>query len=169
VKYPLPPAVKRIVEAQRDPRDAYSYHILNNQKNLEFTFDGKFVGDLGEAIAADYFDLDIDPRKHIDGYTRCGQRRPVQIKATGRSKGGTFQFRKSNYADQDKVHLIALIIHWDECKYEVIYNGPESNVRPKWTEQENRAKDVTVSKMITVQKTVHEAEKLLVANNLKSL
>jgi hypothetical protein len=160
VKYDLPPAVEHIVTARKQLRDAYAYRILNNQKNLEFTFDGKFVGDLGEAIAADHFDLDLDPGKHIDGYTRCAERKPVQVKATGRKKGGTFQFRESDYLNHDKVHLIAIVIHWDECKYEVVYNGPESKVRPSWNDDEHRAKDVTVSKMKTAQTTVGNSEML---------
>jgi hypothetical protein len=163
LKYPLPPAVERIVVARKELRDAYAYRILGNQKNLEFTFDGKFVGDLGEAIAADHFDLDLDPGKHIDGYTRCAERKPVQIKATGRGPKGTFQFRESDFPDHDKVLLIALVIHWDECKYEIVYNGPESLVRPSWKDGEHRAKDVTVSKMISVQQTVNNTEMLPIA------
>lgn len=160
MKYPLPTAVERVVTARKQLREAYAYRILNNQKNLEFTFDGKFVGDLGEAIAADHFDLDLDPGKHIDGYTRCAERKPVQVKATGRQKGGTFQFRESDYLDHDKVHLIAIIIHWDECKYEVVYNGPESLVRPRWNEGEHRAKDVTVSKMRAAQAAIAKSQML---------
>ena len=167
MKCPLPLAVKRVVEARRQLRNAYAYRILNNQKNLEFTFDGKFVGDLGEAIAADHFDLELDPGKHIDGYTRCEDRTPVQIKATGRARG-TFQFRKSDYVDHDKVHLIAIVIHWDACEYEVIYNGPESNVRPIWNDDEVRAKDVTVARMIAAQNTVDEAAKLVAVSKRKN-
>jgi hypothetical protein len=164
VKYDLPPAVEHIVTARSQLRDAYAYRILNNQKNLEFTFDGKFVGDLGEAIAADHFDLDLDPGKHIDGYTRYAERKPVQVKATGRKTGGTFQFRESDYPDHDRVHLIAIVIHWDECKYEVVYNGPETLVRPRWKNGEHRAKDVTLSKMKAAQIAVANSEMLPAVN-----
>lgn len=160
MRYPLPPAVKRIVEARKELCDAYAYRILNNQKNLEFTFDGKFVGDLGEAIAADHFDLDLDPGKHIDGYTRCAEKKPVQIKATGRGLKGTFQFRESDYRDHARVHLIAIVIHWDDCNYEVVFNGPENMVRPQWQRYEHRPKDVTVGKMIAAQKQVSEFDQL---------
>lgn len=157
MRHSLPPAVERVVTARKALREAYAYRILNNQKNLEFTFDGKFVGDLGEAIAADHFDLDLDPGKHIDGYTRCSKRKPVQVKATGRPRG-TFQFRKSDYLDHAKVQLIAIVIHWDDCEYEVVYNGPESKVRPQWKDGEHRPKDVSVSKVITVQRDISPSE-----------
>lgn len=164
MRYNLPPVVENIVNARKQLRDAYAYRILNNQKNLEFTFDGKFVGDLGEAIAADHFDLDLDPGKHIDGYTRCAERKPVQVKATGRKTGGTFQFRESDYLDHDKVHLIAIVIHWDECTYEIVYNGPESLVRPRWSDGEHRAKDVTVNKMKAAQTAIENSEMLPAVN-----
>ncbi|WP_145200992.1 DUF6998 domain-containing protein [Sphingobium sp. B2] len=160
MKYPLPSAVEQLVFAQKQLRNAYAYRILNNRKNLEFTFDGKLVGDLGEAIAADHFDLDLDPGKHIDGYTRCAERTPVQIKATGRGLKGTFQFRQSDYLDHDKVRLIALVIHWEECEYEIVYNGPEAMIRPNWREGEHRAKDVSVSRMVAAQRMVKTSEML---------
>ena len=163
MRYDLPDAVKAVAEARNKLRAQYRHHKLKNDKYLEFTPDGKFVGDLGEAIAAELFDLELDPGKHIDGFTRCEARRPVQIKATGRLKG-TFQFRKSDYADHKKVHLIAIRIDWDDCKYEIVYNGPESDVRPKWKDAEFRAKDVTVSKMIAAQNAVDDSLKLMVVN-----
>lgn len=157
--YDLPTAVKAVAEARNKLRAQYRHHKLKNEKYLEFTPDGKFVGDLGEAIAAELFDLELDPGKHIDGYTKCAERRPVQIKATGRSKG-TFQFRKSDYADHLKVHLLAIRIDWDSCKYEVVYNGPESKVRPIWKASESRAKDVTLGQMIKAQQTVPRSSML---------
>lgn len=154
--YDLPTAVKAVAEARNKLRAQYRHHKLRNGKYLEFTPDGKFVGDLGEAIAAELFDLVLDPGKHVDGYTKCAERRSVQVKATGRQKG-TFQFRKSDYADHRKVHLIAIRIDWDSCKYEVVYNGPESKVRPIWKPSESQAKDVTLGQMIKAQQTVPES------------
>ena len=153
--YDLPEAVRGVAKARNRLRALYRHHKLRNDKSLEFTPDGKFVGDLGEAIAAELFDLELDPGKHIDGYTRCEMRKPVQVKATGRPRG-TFQFRKSDYPDHESVHLIAIRIDWDHCKFEVVYNGPESKVRPIWKDAEFRAKDVTVGQMIFAQNTVND-------------
>lgn len=159
MKYDLPEAVRVVAEARNKLRAQYRHHRLKNDKSLEFTPDGKFVGDLGEAIAAELFDLELDPGKHVDGYTRCKERKPVQVKATGRPKG-TFQFRKSDYADHNKVHLIAIRIDWDNCEFDVVYNGPESKVRPQWEDNEFRAKDVTVSRMMQKQTEVGDADRL---------
>ena len=163
--YDLPEAVKAVAEARNALRAHYRHHKIQNEKYLEFTPDGKFVGDLGEAIAAELFDLELDPGKHIDGYTRCKERKPVQIKATGRTHG-TFQFRKSDFFDHAKVHLIAIRICWDSCSCEVIYNGPELEVRPNWKINEHLAKVVTVGRMIAAQKNVDEKFKLPVVGAL---
>ncbi len=156
----LPEVVRCVTEARKLLRTHYANHELKNDKRLQFTFDGKFVGDLGEAIAAEMFNLELDPGKYIDGYTRCNDRKPVQIKATGRAKG-TFQFRNTKYADHGKVHLIAIRIDWDACEFDVVYNGPESNVRPKWVDGEFSAKLVTVEQMIRADGNVHQNDKLV--------
>lgn len=160
MRYDLPEAVKAVAEARNKLRAQYRHHKLKNDKHLEFTPDGKFVGDLGEAIAAELFNLELDPGKHIDGYTRCEARKPVQVKATGRLKG-TFQFRKSDYEDHEKVHLIAIRIDWNKCEYEIVYNGPETKVRPIWKETEHRAKEVTVGQMVAAQKIVEDSARLV--------
>ena len=117
----LPDAVRQLVEAQKRLRAAYP------AAKLRFTLDGKLVGDLGEAIAAEFFGVRLEQGKHIDGWSLCGK--PVQIKTTGRPDGGV-NFRNSDFADAVKVHLIVIYIDWESCSAEVLYNGPEIGIRP---------------------------------------
>ncbi|MEZ5708905.1 MAG: hypothetical protein R3E02_05900 [Blastomonas sp.] len=55
--------------------------------------------------------------------------------------------------------MIAIVIYWDDCKYEIVFNGPEAKVRPEWREGEHRAKEVSVKQML--------AEQAALPNNLK--
>ncbi|MEM7689581.1 MAG: hypothetical protein AAF291_11215 [Pseudomonadota bacterium] len=119
-KFRLPDAVGKIAEATRALRDRYS------DTELDFTPDGKFVGDLGEAIAMEMFGIQLDQRKGIDGYFGDV---PVQVKATGRSKGGAV-FRSIDEAHPDNTHLIVYFIDWSRSEGELIFNGKESLVRP---------------------------------------
>ena len=121
----LPDAVRQIAHARNNLIRHYS------DSGLSFTPDGKLVGDLGEAVAAQMFDIDIAQQKYIDGFARY-DRRPVQIKATGRAKG-SFLFRSCAFEAMAEIHLIALVFCWDECTFQVVYNDREHAVRPKFS------------------------------------
>lgn len=112
-KFKLPEEVRTMVHARNTLRQRYS------RFGLRFTLDGNLVGDLGEAVAAEHFHLNlVDTRafKAIDAYD--AQNRSVQIKATGRGK--TFAFTHSEpCADR----LIALVFNYDEEEVEVVYDG----------------------------------------------
>ena len=58
---------------------------------LHFILDGKLVGDIGEAVAAEMFGLKLVPGggTGIDGHTSDG--RTVQVKATGTGRGPVFR------------------------------------------------------------------------------
>ncbi|TMM49700.1 DUF6998 domain-containing protein [Qipengyuania marisflavi] len=139
-KFYLPDAVGQIARARNDLIDHYS------DSGLKFTPDGKLVGDLGEAVAAQMFDIDIVQQNYIDGYARH-DRRPVQIKATGRANG-SFLFRPCAYESASEIHLIALIFCWDECTFSVAYNDREELVRPKYLEGQSGQKSLTVSSLL---------------------
>jgi hypothetical protein len=102
--------------------------------DLRFTFDGNLVGDLGEAVAAELFDLKLTGRSNegIDGFAKDG--RSVQIKASGVRGGPAFRV-----VDTRADHLIVMHFDYDECAGEIIYNGPEEPVvralPPTWVGQ----------------------------------
>jgi hypothetical protein len=120
LEFMLPDAVRAIAHATQSLRECY------RSSGLNFTPDGKFVGDLGEAIAADMFGIKLQQGKGIDGY--CGDI-PVQIKTTGRPNGGA-AFRSIDDTHPKNTQLIVYFIDWEKGIGELIYNGTEVLVRP---------------------------------------
>lgn len=116
-KFELPEHVKELISARNKLRDHYS------SANLTFTIDGNLVGDLGEAVAAERFGLELTGRsnKGIDGYVG---KKSVQVKASGTGRGPAF--RK---VDTDADHLLVIHFDYEGCSGEVIYNGPEHYVK----------------------------------------
>lgn len=111
--YRLPEEIRHLVHARNQLRARYE------NLGLRFTLDGNLVGDLGEAVAAELFGLELRPRgtKGVDGIAPDG--RTVQIKATGR--GATFAF---THTDGPAEWLIGLAFNYEQETVEVVYNGP---------------------------------------------
>ena len=93
---------------------------------LKFTLDGKLVGDIAEAIAAEQFGLKFPLKrtKGVDLLTSSDQ--SVQVKSSGVSKGPAFTVGEAT-AD----YLLFYHIHFQDCEAELLYNGPEAPVRSK--------------------------------------
>ena len=73
--------MRPLTEARIAVRDYYRRKGLN----LEFTFDGNLVGDLGEACAVEEYAMTLVKAKSnagFDGYTPDGKR-TIQVKAKG--------------------------------------------------------------------------------------
>ncbi len=84
---------------------------------LDFSLDGRLVGDIGEALVSEKFDIEIYGRnKHnYDGYHRLTNTK-VQIKAS-------MAYNFSYPFNIDLEHYIAVHIESDGT-LEVLYNGP---------------------------------------------
>jgi len=82
----------------------------------KFTLDGRLVGDIGEVLVEDAYDLELfkDVKKHHDG--QCSDGQLVQIKATMK-KSLTFP------ADHVPNYYLGVQIHSDGSFTEV-FNGP---------------------------------------------
>jgi len=111
--FDLPPLLEPLVVARNRLRDRYE------AAGLSFTFDGKLVGDLGEAVAAELFGLRLDSRAGIDGYAPDG--RSVQVKTSTTGRGPAYR-RVDTAAD----HLLFFQLDLDSRKAAVVFNGPES-------------------------------------------
>ena len=126
VTFPLPTSITKLRAAHQDLVHHYAH------TGLTFTLDGKLVGDIGEAIALEYFDIE-QPRdargefKRIKGIDAvvCGTRKTVQVKATGKPKTGPAFSRGEAVADL----LLFLRIDWEAGAATVLYNGPEAPIR----------------------------------------
>ncbi|NVK13117.1 MAG: hypothetical protein HWE35_02955 [Rhodobacteraceae bacterium] len=140
----LPEAVNTLFEARADLETQFM------GSGLKFTLDGKLVGDIGEAIASQAFDLEIIANNSpgIDALTADGK--TVQIKATGNPKGAA-HFRPN---DTGAEFLIVLLLDYRNRRAEVVFNGPEAGVRAYLIENTTftSQRSVSVSKLRTMQK-----------------
>lgn len=127
----LPEEIRALIHARNLLRKRYEHY------GLRFTLDGNLVGDLGEAVAAELFELKlVDTRafKAIDAFD--AENRSVQIKATGR--GNAFVFTHSDLCAE---RLIALVFNYEKEEIEVVYDGEYraavSRLPPTWTGQKS--------------------------------
>lgn len=115
-KFTLPPAIADLVAARNRLREHYV------SAGLDFTLDGNLVGDLGEAIAAELFQIRLVPKRStagIDGYAPDG--RTVQVKATGTGRGPAFRL-----VDIKAECLLFFDLDFEKSAGIVAFNGPES-------------------------------------------
>ena len=97
----------------------------DSEIELAFTLDGNLIGDLGEAISAELFDIKLVKLRStqgIDGYAPDG--RTVQVKATGTGRGPAFRCTEV-CAD----HLLFFELDFESAEVTVVFNGPEHYVR----------------------------------------
>ena len=89
----------------------------------KFTLDGRLVGDIGEILAENNYELELFEglAKHHDGVTTDGKNRNVQIKTTMKS-AHTFP------VDHTPDFYLAIKIH-EDGSYTEIFNGPGSVAR----------------------------------------
>ncbi len=133
--FTLPDEITNLIEARNQLRRKYIEYDLN------FTLDGNLVGDIGEAIAAQLFGLQLAPpnQKGYDATTIDGET-TVQIKATG--TGGKPAFTKT---DVEADYLLFLDLDFEKLTGEVKYNGPFEFVRKHLPEEWNRQKGVSLT------------------------
>jgi hypothetical protein len=145
----LPAAVIKLVAAHRDLVQSYAATALR------FTLDGRLVGDIAEATAADAFGLDLCRRRTpgVDALTRDG--RTVQIKASGIGKGPAFTPGEGR-AD----HLLFLMLDFEQAEAHVRYNGPEDPVRAKLPPDFTGTKRVSMPTILALDAAVDESYRL---------
>lgn len=125
--FPLPPSIAELIAARNNLRDHYRGVLASrgSQIDLSFTLDGNLVGDLGEAIAAEIFDIKLVETRStvgVDGYAPDG--RTVQVKATGTGRGPAFRC-----TEICAEHLLFFDLDFENATVTVVFNGPEHYVR----------------------------------------
>lgn len=125
--YPLPPSIADLIAARNKLRDHYRAMLASkdSQVELAFTLDGNLIGDLGEALSAELFDIRLVETRStegVDGYATDG--RTVQVKATGTGRGPAFRCTEI-CAD----HLLFFDLDFESAAVTVVFNGPEHYVR----------------------------------------
>lgn len=145
----LPDAVRALVVAHRELVASYA------ATSLRFTLDGRLVGDIAEATAAEAFGLDLcRPRTPgVDAMT--GDGRTVQVKSSGIGMGPAF-----TPGDGRALHLIFLLIDFENAVAHVRYNGLEAPVRAELPEQFSGTKRVRLSRVLALDAAVPEGHRL---------
>ena len=100
------------------------------QGKLNFSLDGRLVGDIGEALVSEMFDIELYGKNNhnYDGFHRSTKKQ-VQIKAS-------MAYNFSYPFDIDLEHFIAVHIEPDGT-LEVLYNGPGKYIN-KFLKDNNR-------------------------------
>lgn len=145
----IPNAVKQLLAIVDLLRESYK----NNKKR--FTLDGRLVGDIGEVLAEEAYDIKLfeDQQKHHDAMASDG--RLVQIKAT-MQKNLTFP------VDHIPLYYIGIQVHSDGTFTEV-FNGPGALA---WESVKNRKPtktnlhSVSVSALIKLNKKVEPTDRI---------
>lgn len=114
-----PEVVRNLWNAQQ----ALVQHYLAT--GLKFTFDGRLVGDIAEALAREHFDLapPLVRTGGVDAITKTGK--TVQVKATGSAKSGPAFTPGEGFAE----YLLFMRIDFATNAASVVYNGPEAPIR----------------------------------------
>ena len=154
----LPQSIKDLICARNAVRDHYRDVLV--QKNidacLEFTLDGKLVGDLGEAIAVEHFGIVLKPKGSTAGRDALApDGRTVQIKSTGTGRGPAFR----NTAER-AVHLLFFEFDYESCSAELIFNGPEKIAFSYLPHNFAGQRSLTPHQIREADKKVHEDDRL---------
>lgn len=148
-KFILPPVITELVIARDRVRRHYSV------PGLSFTLDGKLVGDIGEAVAAELFGLTLKPGggTSVDGHAPDG--RSVQVKATGTGRGPVF--RK---LDARADHLIFIEFDFEKLAGEIVFNGPEHVALQEMPDTWSNQRPVSPRKIRLLNEKVSQADRL---------
>lgn len=148
-RIPLPPSVRALVVAHRDLVASYAV------TSLRFTLDGRLVGDIAEATAAEAFGLRLCGVRTagVDAHAHDGS--SVQIKASGIGKGPAFTPGEGR-AD----HLIFLMIDFERGEAHVRYNGPEGPVRALLPPEFTGTKRAPLARVLALDAGLAEVQRL---------
>ena len=118
-EFELPKEIHELVAARNKLQKIFAAECLS------FTFDGKLVGDIGEALAAKWYGVNLSNtnEKGIDGYTSDGSK-SVQVKATGTNRGPVFR-----PSDKQADYLLFFELDFDNAVWRTVFNGPEKIAR----------------------------------------
>lgn len=148
-KITIPEAVKQLLAIVERLRAAYK------EQNKQFTLDGRLVGDIGEVLAEEFYDIKLfeDLQKHHDA--TCSDGRHVQIKATMK-KSLTFP------VDHIPLYYIGIQIH-SNGEFTEIFNGPGAVA---WEAVKNRKAtktnlhSVSISALSKLNATVKDSDRI---------
>lgn len=156
--FSLPPSIIELLTARDKLRNHYQAILEKKHSDVElhFTLDGNLVGDIGEAIAVELFDIRLVKAKSTEGFDgHAPDGRTVQIKATGKGRGPAFRLTKIR-AD----HLLFFDLDFESGKGQVVFNGPERIAISKLPVNFSGQRSLTAKQIQAADKLVTDAERL---------
>lgn len=154
-KIKLPLIIAGMVHARDRLRRHYTRVLTTKSATaiLNFTFDGRFIGDIGEALAAEVFGMRLEQGQGTDGFAPSGH--SVQVKATNCGLGPTFR-QLAFHAD----HLICFDLDLNKCEAQIVCNGPEKLVRDLLPVDFKGQRQVRMSRLIELNKSIADEDRL---------
>lgn len=130
-------------------------NLHNEYPIKKFTLDGRLVGDIGEVLAAQYYDLELFEgiAKHYDARTPDG--RLVQIKATMKDQ---LTFPNDHVPD----YYLGIKIHDDGTLTE-IFNGPgriAGEAIKNWQSSKYNLHSIAINKLKELNKKVRDEDRI---------
>ena len=124
-----------------------------------FTLDGRLVGDIGEVIAEEMFQIKLHEKveHYYDAVTTYEPKLNIQIKATFKNHL-TFNHRPDYYIG------IKLFEHGG---FKVIYNGPGEYIHKAYTHRKGIGQQLLslpIEKLEALSSTIDEKERILMKN-----
>lgn len=125
-------------------------------KENGFTLDGRLVGDIGEVVAAELFQIDLYEkiRSYYDAETTYEPKLKVQIKAT---------FKESLTYNHAPDYYIGIKLFADGS-YKVIYNGPGKYIHRAFQHRTGIGKKLLlfpIKKLEEISSRIDEKERIL--------
>lgn len=145
-------AIKKLLTIVEALREEYK------DKNKKFTLDGRLVGDIGEVIVQDNYDVELFDKivPKYDGIDSMN--RKIQIKATFNKTLG-FPCSQNDIPD----YYLGIQIQNDGSFIE-IYNGPGNNIWALISDRETKPKNglynLSLSSLVKISQCVNDKDRI---------
>jgi|SRR5690554_314487 len=133
--------------------------LFPSKKN-GFTLDGRLVGDIGEVVAEELFQIELHHslKKHYDAITTYDPKLNVQIKTT---------FKESLTYNHNPDYYIGIKLY-ENGEFEVIYNGPGKYIREEYKHRKGIGEQLLsfpIKKLKEICSKIEESERIQLKNN----
>lgn len=130
-------------------------------KKAGFTLDGRLVGDMGEVVAEELFQIQLYEKleKYYDAATTYEPMRKVQIKATFK-KHLTYNHRPDYYIG---------IKLFENGKFKVIYNGPGKYIHDTYKHRKHIGKKLLlfpINRLEELSSKIDDSERILMKDKV---
>lgn len=134
---------------------------LFKSKQNGFTLDGRLVGDIGEVIAEELFQIKLYEKlvKHYDAETTYEPKLKIQIKAT---------FKEHLTYNHSPDYYIGIKL-CENGNFKVIYNGPGKYIAEEYAHRKHIGKKLLsfpIKRLIELSETIVDSEKILLKDGV---